>query len=65
MATLEDLWQAREPQNVPGTWREKPNWRRRAAYALEDLDRLPAVRQTLLALHRALNGERHGIRGAS
>ena len=54
MATLEDLWKATEPQNVPGTWREKPNWRRRAAHALEEFDKLPAVRETLLALDRAM-----------
>jgi 4-alpha-glucanotransferase len=58
LATLEDLWQAREPQNVPGTWREKPNWRRRTAYALEDLDRLPVVRETLLAVDRIMHGKK-------
>ncbi len=34
---LEDLWLEAEPQNVPGTWRERPNWQRRARYALDTL----------------------------
>ncbi len=58
LATLEDIWQTREPQNVPGTWREKPNWRRRAMYALEELDRVPGLCDTLLALDQALKGQR-------
>jgi 4-alpha-glucanotransferase len=56
LATLEDLWQAPQPQNVPGTWREKPNWRRRAAHGMEEYDKLPAVRATLLAIDRAMRG---------
>ena len=54
LANLEDLWQATGPQNVPGTWRERPNWRRRAAHALEEFDRLPGLRETLLAIDRAM-----------
>jgi 4-alpha-glucanotransferase len=34
---LEDLWDEREPHNVPGTSTERPNWRRRAAHPLTDL----------------------------
>ena len=37
LATMEDLWLEREPQNVPGTTGER-NWRRRAARPLEALD---------------------------
>jgi 4-alpha-glucanotransferase len=33
---LEDLWGERDPQNVPGTSTERPNWLRRAAHALTD-----------------------------
>jgi 4-alpha-glucanotransferase len=29
IVALEDLWGETRPQNVPGTWRERPNWRRR------------------------------------
>ncbi len=56
LATIEDLWQATEPQNVPGTWNEKPNWRRKALHPLEAFDGLPGLRDTLLALHRAIQG---------
>jgi 4-alpha-glucanotransferase len=28
LVTLEDLWLERKPQNVPGTYRERPNWLR-------------------------------------
>lgn len=54
MATIEDLWQATEPQNVPGTWHEKPNWRRKALHPIEAFDQVPGLRDTLLALHRAV-----------
>lgn len=29
VVTLEDLWSEEEPQNIPGTWKEYPNWRRK------------------------------------
>lgn len=35
MVNLEDLWLEAEPQNVPGTYRERPNWMRKARYSLE------------------------------
>ncbi|MCR4419701.1 MAG: 4-alpha-glucanotransferase [Clostridia bacterium] len=47
MINLEDLWLETEPQNVPGTGWERPNWQRRARYGLEEIRRLPAVRQIL------------------
>jgi 4-alpha-glucanotransferase len=53
LANLEDLWGAIEPQNRPGTWREKPNWMVKATVALEEFDALPAFRTTLRALDRA------------
>ncbi|HEY2290934.1 MAG TPA: 4-alpha-glucanotransferase [Thermoanaerobaculia bacterium] len=33
---LEDLWQEAEPQNVPGTHDERPNWRRKARFSFEE-----------------------------
>jgi 4-alpha-glucanotransferase len=49
LVTLEDLWGELEPQNVPGTSGEDAaNWRRRARYSLEEMFRLPGVRDTLL-----------------
>ena len=58
LANLEDLWQATEPQNVPGTWRERPNWKRKALHGLEEFDRLPNVRDTLTELNRAVEAHR-------
>jgi 4-alpha-glucanotransferase len=40
---LEDLWGETQPQNVPGTTHERPNWRRRARYAMEDMMGMEAV----------------------
>jgi 4-alpha-glucanotransferase len=54
LANFEDLWQATQPQNVPGTWREQPNWRRRAAHAFEEFDQVPGLRETLAALDRVI-----------
>lgn len=39
LVNLEDLWLENEPQNVPGTGEERPNWRRKACYALDDFTR--------------------------
>jgi 4-alpha-glucanotransferase len=55
LATIEDLWQATDPQNVPGTWHEKPNWCRKALHPLDGFDRVPGLRDTLQALHRAIH----------
>jgi 4-alpha-glucanotransferase len=38
LVNLEDLWLETEPQNVPGTGPERPNWRGKTARALEELD---------------------------
>lgn len=37
LINLEDLWGEAEPQNVPGTHREMPNWQRKAHFSLEEL----------------------------
>ncbi len=39
LVNLEDLLLERRPQNVPGTERERPNWRRKIAVCLEELPR--------------------------
>jgi 4-alpha-glucanotransferase len=53
LVNLEDLWGAIEPQNRPGTWREKPNWRVKATRQLEELDAVPGLLTSLRALDRA------------
>ncbi|TVQ90618.1 MAG: 4-alpha-glucanotransferase [Deltaproteobacteria bacterium] len=37
LVNLEDLWGEVRPHNVPGTWRERPNWLRRSALSLEEI----------------------------
>lgn len=33
---IEDLWGETEPQNIPGTWKEYPNWRKKLKYSTEE-----------------------------
>ena len=56
LVNLEDLWLETEPQNVPGTWEERPNWRRKARLALEQISATSAIEDTL----RKINEIRHG-----
>jgi 4-alpha-glucanotransferase len=43
LVNLEDLWLETQPQNVPSTDDEHPNWRRKARYALEEFCHMPEV----------------------
>ncbi|KAB2843038.1 4-alpha-glucanotransferase, partial [bacterium] len=52
LINLEDLWGEPEPQNVPGTSWERPNWLRMAAYSLEKLETLPQVLKVLQEVRR-------------
>jgi 4-alpha-glucanotransferase len=52
MVTLEDLWGEMQPQNRPGTHGDMPNWRRRAAWSLEEFRDRPAVRDILARVDR-------------
>jgi len=52
LVNLEDLWLETEPQNRPGTYREYPNWQRRARYSFEQFTQLPGVLRTLATLDR-------------
>lgn len=47
LLNIEDLWLEPEPQNVPGTSDERPNWRRKMRPSLDVLGDMPAVRVTL------------------
>jgi 4-alpha-glucanotransferase len=57
LANLEDLWQETEPQNVPSTGQELPNWRRKARYTLEQFTALPEVAAALAEVDRLRQGE--------
>jgi 4-alpha-glucanotransferase len=54
VVNLEDLWLETEPQNVPGTEDERPNWRRRAALTLEEM----RAREDIAATLRRVDGAR-------
>jgi 4-alpha-glucanotransferase len=54
LATLEDLWGETLPQNVPGTWKERNNWRRKAAHSLEAIRQMPLAVDTLRAMDHQL-----------
>ena len=47
LINLEDLWLEPTPQNVPGTWHERPNWRRRARFSMEAIRRDNAISDVL------------------
>ena len=55
LLSLEDLWLEPEPQNRPGTWRERPNWRRKATLALERMRHEPGVEWAMEQM-RAIRG---------
>jgi len=52
LANLEDLWLETKAQNVPGTWHERPNWRRRAQHGFEAIKQMPAVLDILQEMNR-------------
>jgi 4-alpha-glucanotransferase len=52
MVGLEDLWSETQPQNVPGTSEENPNWRRKARYSFEAFSQMPEVLDTLREVNR-------------
>ncbi|MGH2680627.1 MAG: 4-alpha-glucanotransferase [Actinomycetota bacterium] len=56
MASLGDLLLESDPQNVPGTGSERPNWRRRYPWTLDELRRRPEVGSMLERIDRARRG---------
>jgi 4-alpha-glucanotransferase len=50
LVNLEDLWAEDRPHNVPGTWRERPNWLRRARPSVDDIAASPIVAAVLADL---------------
>ncbi|HEX4961310.1 MAG TPA: 4-alpha-glucanotransferase [Thermoanaerobaculia bacterium] len=47
LVNLEDLWHEMEPQNVPGTHTERPNWQRKARYSFEEFSTRAGVVEPL------------------
>lgn len=50
LVNLEDLWGETEPQNVPGTSFERPNWRRKFRYDLNQFMETPGFAERLRKL---------------
>jgi 4-alpha-glucanotransferase len=50
LVNLEDLWLEAAPQNVPGTWQERPNWMRKARFSLEEIRRMPELLNLLRSI---------------
>lgn len=53
LVNLEDLWLEPQPQNVPGTNTERPNWKRRARLALDRIESSAELAQLFDAISRA------------
>ena len=47
LVNIEDLWRETLPQNVPGTSSERPNWRRKLRYSIEELRKNRRVQRLL------------------
>jgi 4-alpha-glucanotransferase len=60
LVNLEDLWHETEPQNVPGTHDERPNWRRKARLTLEEMNRRPEVAAMLQRIDELRRRDRPG-----
>lgn len=54
LINLEDLWLEPVPHNVPGTVNERPNWRRKSRYSLDDL---PGVLDQWRRVGEAVKGQ--------
>jgi 4-alpha-glucanotransferase len=52
LVNLEDLWEETQPQNTPGTFRERSNWRRKLRYEFEKFRELPQVVEALAAVNQ-------------
>jgi 4-alpha-glucanotransferase len=58
LGSLEDLWLEPDPQNIPGTTTQHPNWRRRAARTLAEITGDPAFASVLRELAAVRKGSR-------
>lgn len=58
LTNVEDLWLETQPQNVPGTWHERPNWQRKARFSMEEMSRMAEVLQVLRFMDRLVKRKR-------
>ena len=57
LVNLEDLWNETQPQNVPATTKERPNWRRRLQYSIEQIRTSRHIRKVLRRLDESRNSK--------
>ncbi|HEY1067674.1 MAG TPA: 4-alpha-glucanotransferase, partial [Pirellulales bacterium] len=53
LINLEDLWSETRPQNTPGTWKERPNWRVKHQHTFEKWKELEPVQRIVAAMRAA------------
>ena len=51
LVNLEDLWLETQPQNIPSTVNNYPNWRHKAYYSFEEFSKMPEVNNILGAVN--------------
>ncbi|MFO1501975.1 MAG: 4-alpha-glucanotransferase [Verrucomicrobiota bacterium] len=57
LLNLEDAWGEEQPQNTPGTFRERPNWRRKLSRSVEEITSDQALADFLRELRRIRSGK--------
>lgn len=50
VVNVEDLWGEEHPQNIPGTWKEVPNWRRKMLLPVKQWEKNEVAKLTLALL---------------
>jgi 4-alpha-glucanotransferase len=58
LVNLEDLWLETQPQNVPSTTAESPNWQRKTRYSFEEFCRMPQIVEILHTINRLRKKEK-------
>jgi len=61
IVNLEDLYLETNPQNVPGTSKERPNWLRKARHGFEEIREMPHVIRILREVDRLRKGKEAGL----
>ena len=61
IVNLEDLYLETNPQNVPGTSTERPNWIRKARHGLEEIREMAQVIRILREVDRLRKGKEAGL----
>jgi 4-alpha-glucanotransferase len=62
LLNLEDLWGETQPQNTPGTFTERPNWRRKTHWSFDDFRQMPEV---LRVIRRVAESRKQAAKAAA